>query len=70
MFNEFPPGRTAVMYRRRVTAPPLLTVSHVILVEANFGDAQTRNEVTFHSLASITIFVARRDGGLGTGIVP
>lgn len=67
MFNEFPPGPTAMMHRRRVTTPPLLTVSHVILVGANFGDAQTRSEVTFHSLTSISIFI---NGGLMTGIVP
>ena len=38
----------------RVTAPPWLAASHVILVEANFGITQTRNEPTFHSLTSIS----------------
>lgn len=34
-------------------SPAAHTASHVILVETNFGDAQARNEVTFHSPTSI-----------------
>jgi hypothetical protein len=51
MFNELPPGSTDGV---SCDSSALLAVSHVILVGSNFGDAQTRNESTFHSLTSIS----------------